>query len=150
MFARPTRNEYRYSGLLVEVEVSKESISVSYNVRVKPKDTIRLASPDEKKDILDAFEERGRELCDDEAFEQIYRARLEKRRGFYLDRLMGRYGRSLVYAGLNKLTGGRYGRYRRKRRFAQLDWLILDNWISCETHHEFITDLIKSEWGARR
>lgn len=148
-FARPTKNEYRYSGLLLEVDVSKESLSVSYNVRVKPEDTIRLASPAERDEILAAFEQRGEEIQDEKRFAEIYEAHLEKRGFFYLDRLMGKYGRSLVYSALNRLTGGWYRRHKLSSRFAQLDWLILDNWISCETHREFFNDLIVREWRSR-
>ena len=146
LFARPTRNEYRYSGLLVAVEASREGISVSYDVRVKPEDTIRLATAEERESVLRDFERRGEELCDEERLAQIYREQLEKKKEFYLERIFGKYGRSLVYAALNKLTHSKYGQNRLKRHFAQLDWLILDNWISCETHREFFIDLIQNEW----
>ena len=44
LFARPTKNEYRFSGLLIEVEAAKDHLDVTFNVRVKPEDTIRLAT----------------------------------------------------------------------------------------------------------
>lgn len=145
-FARPTRNEYRYSGLLIEVEASEEGLSVDYDVRVKPENTIRMATPQEKADILGAFEKRSAEIMDPDALVDIYKEHLAKKKYFYLDRLMGKYGRSLVYAGLNKLTGGHYRLWKLRRRFKKTDWLILDNWVSCETHHEIFQDLIEDEW----
>lgn len=149
-FARPTKNEYRFSGLLIEVEATKEKLSVSYNVRVKPEDTIRLATDEERMEILDAFEKRGQEIQDEDRFRQLYEARLEERRRFYLDRLFGRFGRSLPFAAIDKLSGRLYSRDLYRRRFTKLDWLILDNWISCETHREFFNDLIVREWQARK
>lgn len=149
LFARPTKNEYRFSGLLIEVEAAKDHLDITFNVRVKPEDTIRLATDQERTEILNAFEERSREIQDEERFRQIYDARLAERRRFYLDRLLGKYGRSLVYAGLNKVTGGWYSRHLYKKRYARLDWLNLDNWLSCETHHEILTDLVAREWKSR-
>ena len=149
-FARPTKNEYRFSGLLIEVEATKDGLSVSYNVRVKPEDTIRLATDEERKEILDAFEKRGQEIQDEARFQQLYAEHLEERRRFYLDRLFGRYSRSLPFAALDKLSGRLYSRLLYGRRFTKFDWLILDNWISCETHREFLNDLIIREWKGRR
>lgn len=149
-FARPTNNEYRFSGLLIEVEATKESLSVAFNVRVKPENTIRLATDEERAEILDAFEKRGREIQDEQRFRELYEARLTERRRFYLDRLFGKYGRSLVFQGLDKITGRWYSRHLYKKRYAKLDWLILDNWLSCETHREILTDLVVREWKAQK
>lgn len=149
-FARPTKNDHRYSGLLIEADVTKGGIDVSYNVRVKPEDTIRLAASDERERILQAFEERGIEIQDEQRFTEIYRQNLEEKRLFYLNPLLGRYGRSLICGALNVLTGRHYRPNLLNRRFDKLDWLILDNWLSCETHREFFNDLIVNEWRARR
>ena len=148
-FARPTNNEYRFSGLLLEVDVNKESLTVGYDVRVKPQDTIRMATPDEKEQILGSFEARGREILDEKRFAEIYEAQLEEKKPFYLERLLGKYGRSLVYAACNRLTGGRYRHSKLARSFGKQDWLTIDNWISCETHREFFTDLVVREWKKR-
>lgn len=148
-FARPTKNEHRFSGLLIEVEVDKEHLSVGYNVRIKPQDTIRLATDEERAEVLGAFEARGREIQDEKRFRELYEARLVERRRFYLDRLFGRYGRSLPFAGLDKLSGRVYSRLLYKLRFTKLDWLILDNWLSCETHREILSDLVVREWRER-
>ena len=148
-FARPTRNEHRLSGLLIEVEATKDGLSVSYNVRMKPQDTIRLATPEEKAQVLAAFEERGAEIQDKQRFADIYRKNLEEKRLLYLNPLLGRYGRSFVCGVLNRLTGRWYRPNLLRRRFGKIDWLALDNWLSCETHREFFGDLIVDEWKER-
>lgn len=144
-FARPTKNEFRFSGLLIEVDATKDELKVNYEVRIKPEDTIRLATDAEKAEVLGAFEKRGEEMQDEERFKQLWKNRMDERQFFYLDRLLGRYGRSLLFAGLSKITGGWYRRHLMRRRFAQLDWLILDNWLSCESHREIFYDLILRE-----
>lgn len=146
LFARPTLNEYRYSGLLLEITIDQEGLRIDYNLRIKPKNTIRLATDAEKEEILGAFLKRGQEIQDPQRYAEIYESHLEARKGFYLDRLLGKFGRSLLYAGLNKLTGGHYRTWKMHRRFSKTDWLILDNWVSCETHQELFRDMIQSEW----
>lgn len=149
-FARPTRNEHRFSGLLIEVEASKDALAVSYNVRVKPEDTIRLATPEEKERVLDAFETRSAEIQDEQRFAEIYRQNLKERRITYLNPLLGRSRRNPFWFALNMLTGQRFKSVMLRSHFAKLDWLILDNWLSCETHREFFSDLIVHEWQGRQ
>ncbi len=148
-FARPTKNEFRFSGLLIEADISKESLSVNFNVRIKPEDTIHLATDEERSAVLEAFEERGREIQDEEHFQDLYEKRLQERRRFYLDRLFGWYSRFPIFAGLDKLTGRLYSRYLYGKRFTKTDWLILDNWLSCETHYEIMSDLVIREWKSK-
>lgn len=148
-FARPTRNEHRLSGLLIEVEATESELTVSYNVRMKPQDTIRLATREEKEQVLAAFDERSAEIQDEQRFAEIYRKNLEEKRLVYLNPLLGRYGRSFICGALNVLSGRRYRPNLFRRRFAELDWLALDNWLSCETHREFFGDLIVDEWKGR-
>lgn len=149
LFARPTLNEYRYSGLLLDVTIDKSGLSVEYELRIKPEHTIRLATPEEKAEILGAFWQRGTNLQDPARFADAYEKQLEKSKDFYLDRLLGKFGRSLVYQGLNKLTKGAYRRWKMRRRFGATDWLILDNWLSCETHHELFRDMVARKWQGR-
>lgn len=149
LFARPTLNEYRFSGLLLEVSIDKDGLTVDYNLRIKPKNTIRLASAEEKREILGTFYERGQDIQDAQHYEEIYHAHLKARKDFYLDRLLGKFGRSYIYAAFNKLTGGRYRQWKMRRRFGKMDWLILDNWVSCETHQELFRDMIREEWRDR-
>ncbi len=144
LFARPTRNDLRYSGLLLEAEVSKEEIRVSCRVRVKPKDTIRLASPEEERQILQAFEDRSRELADEEAVRRHFREYVDFRRPQNMDTIAGR---SLLYKAYNKVT-----RHRRRddwffREYGTDQLLRLLNFIDCETHRETLLAFLKQSSG---
>ena len=144
LFARPTRNDLRFSGLLLEAELTKEEIRVSYRVRVKPKDTIRLADPEEEQQILQAFEERSRELGDEGALRKRFQEYVDFRRPQNMDTIAGR---SLLYKVYNKAT-----RHRRRedwffREYGKDQLLRLVNFIECETHRETLLAFLKQFAG---
>lgn len=147
LFARPTRNEYRASGLLMEVDITKESLIVNYKVRIKPQDTIRMANAAEKKEVLDAFYARSRNLLSDEKMNGIYHEFMESKKRKYFGELMGKKGRSYIFRGLGKLFGNKYVDWEVNRKFRQDNWLSLDNDLTCESHKEIFTDLVNDKWN---
>ena len=140
LFARPTRNELRYSGLLLEADVTERGVTVSYRVRVKPVDTIRLAAPEEEETILRAFEERSAELQEKGALEKRFREYVDSRRPQNMDTLSGR---NLLDRAYNKLT-----RHRAREKAFRADYgpgelLRLVNFLECETHRETLLAFLK-------
>lgn len=144
LFARPTRNALRYSGLLLEADVTEEGIRVSYRVRVKPQDTIRLAEPEEERQILEEFEERSRELASPGALRKRFQEYTAFRRPNNMDALSGR---SFLYRAYNKVTRRRHRDEWFFRNYGRNELLRLVNFIDCETHRETLLSFLKQSAG---
>lgn len=147
LFARPTRNEFRYSGLLIELNVSKDGVKVDYNVRIKPLDTIRMANTLEKEEILDEYFQRSSNLLDKEEMKKIYSELMNKCKRKYFGELLGRKGRTYSFRGLSRILGSKYVEWIMRCRFNETNWLSLDNDLTCEAHREILTDLVNSQWN---
>lgn len=145
LFARPTHNQRRYSGLLILVDLDENNFHVSYRVRIKPDNTIRLADEDEERVILDQFFERSKEILQkcfvQQKFEEYSILKSDK----YLTALLGRKKKNIVFRGINKLSGHRLGKELLRRVFSENDMLCLQDFLICESHQEIMFNLIK-EW----
>lgn len=144
LFARPTRNDLRYSGLLLEAEVTERGVEVSYRVRVKPRDTIRLADPAEEKVILREFASRSEELQEEGALAGRFREYVSRRATQNIDTLSGRnvlyraYNKATRHKAMEKWFLGNYGRGGLLR---------LINFLECETHRETLLEYLKQLAG---
>ncbi len=147
LFARPSQNEYRYSGLLVEVNVSDEGLSVNYNVRIKPNNTIRMADASEKEMVLSDFFHRSSDLLLDERMDMIYSKHFASLKKKYYGELIGKKGRSVIFRGLSLIFGFRYVDWIMKFYFNETNWLSLDNDLTCETHNEILRELVRQKWS---
>lgn len=145
-FARPTRNEYRESGLLLDLDISKDAIKVGYEVRILDGDTVRLATSEERDEVLKKYGERNEILKDENLFLGEYKKMLNERRNIYLSALIGRKRRGILYRGLNKITNRVFGSKYMELNYGTEDWLCLTNFTECETHYEILSDLFKEGW----
>ena len=145
-FARPTRNEYRESGLLIGLEISDAKIKLSYSVRILEGNTVRMATKEESERVLSDYKKRCDIFEDEDAFQAEYERLLVERKNVYLSSLLGKKQDSILYRGLNKITKKRFGEYYRKIIFSPEDWIRLTNFTECETHYEILSDLLKEGW----
>lgn len=145
LFARPTRNEYRYSGLLLDVNVTKDGISVQYKVRVKPKDTIRFADVNEEREIIDAFAQREQDLINGlivSKFEEFTQKNYKR----YMSCVIGKDQSGLIYRAINKLMRHQYVYKLFKKKYNKRAGLSLWNYIECESHNEVLRRMMKLEY----
>lgn len=140
LFARPTRNDLRYSGLLIEAEVTGSGVQVSFNVRVKPQDTIRLADPEEKEQILKDFRERSEQIQRERFLEANFERYVDKRAAGFNSALAGS---SMAGKVLNRLSGRRYKNQWIDGHMSEEDVLKLVNFLDCETHRETFLHYLK-------
>lgn len=145
LFARPTDNEYRKSGLLIELDIKKEKIEVTYEVRIKPQNVIRMATESEKKEIIEQFAARNEEinqskgvLCD-KIIEEVLRTRNK----VYMSALFGKRAYTVLFRGINKITKGKYVNWLYNQRFRRNDSLRLANFMECEAHNEVFSIMLK-------
>lgn len=147
LFARPSRNEYRYSGLLLELDVSKEKLSYEYRIRVKPKDTIRFANEDEQKDILGGFLERSSDCTNVEFVKKAYKEYVKKHTNEYLSVLIGRKRNGLLFRLMNKITNKKYASIVLSHMYRDKEALSLLNHLECESHYYILVDCVKEIGG---
>lgn len=140
LFARPTRNDLRYSGLLIETEVTQQGLKVGFNVRVKPQDTIRLADEAEKEQILNDFRERSARLLQERFLEANFERYVDKRAAGFNSALAGS---SLAGKVLNRLSRRRYKNQWIDGHMSDEDVLKLVNYLDCETHRETFLRYLK-------
>ena len=140
LFARPTRNDLRYSGLLIEADVTADGIRVDFNVRVKPQDTIRLADEEEKAQILADFRDRSRFLQEDKFLEANFERYVDKRENGFNSALAGS---NLAGKVLNRLTRRKYKNEWIDGHMSGQDVLKLVNYLDCETHRETFLRYLK-------
>lgn len=146
LFARPTHNQRRYSGLFIAINVDEKGFRLSYKVRVKPNNTIRLADEDEERLILDQFNERSKEILQKSFIQQKFQEYSGLKSDKYLTALLGRKKKSIIFRGMNKLSGHRLGNCLLRRVFSENDMLCLQDFLLCESHQEIMFNLIK-KWG---
>lgn len=145
LFARPTRNEYRESGLLLEINADESGLNITYNVRIKPDNTIRLATEKEKNKILSEYFERSHAILSEGVLEDEFLKIIRKKKSNYLGGFMGKFGNGIFYRGLNKLTNGNFGKMTSAVRYNEKSYLKLINFLECETHHEMLLEILKNQ-----
>jgi len=90
--------------------------------------------------LLDGFPARSREITAVGVVEAKY-AELAKNCDAYLARVSAtRF--TFCFRVLNKLTGGRWARRARKRRFTVKALLGMQNYVECEAHRELLLSVI--------
>lgn len=75
---------------MIDLDISKNKLRIRYEVRILDGDTIRLASDEEKDEILKKFEQRNEVLKDEELYFMEYGRLLDEKRNIYLSVLLGK------------------------------------------------------------
>lgn len=134
-------NEYRNTALLVQIG---DGFAVDYIPLCKDGAAVRLAQPAEAEEILKGFYSRSREITEPGAVQSRYGEFAERMRQHYLLTIQGVRQRSFGNRLLNRLTGGRWLRWR-LRRYEKECLLTLQNFMECEAHRELLLCGIKAE-----
>ena len=131
-------NEYRNTALLVRIG---DDFSVDYIPVCKDGASVRLAEPAETEEILKGFYDRSREITEPGAVKSRYEAFAKQNRQHYLLTIKGVRQRSFGNRVLNRLTGGRWLRWR-LRRYEKEGLLTLQNFVECEAHRELLIQML--------
>ena len=126
-------NDYRNSGILVQVE----DFSVSYVPLLKQGNGVRLAQGQAGQKILEDFHARSREILDGDFVKKTYQAYAKTSGTHYLLLLNKINTKNPINRVLNKLTGGKWYRWRLRKMPAERR-LALQNYLECEAHRELL------------
>jgi len=129
------------TSLLVQVN---DDFSISYIPLVKKNETVRLAEGAEGKAMLADFETRSLEIKKTGVVEEKYAEFAKSMLDGYLLRISGTR-KSLLFRGVNKFTGRRFGKWMLKRRYGKEVLLAVENYLNCEAHRELLLYGIRGE-----
>lgn len=134
LFAAKNMDECWNSGLLVELQIDKSGIKTYFHPIVREGLGVRIATDEERKQILTAFEERSKEITEKEKVLGKYNAYADKMFIGYESAMLGNIGKSFLFCALNKLSG-----YRLIRKiFSGMSMVALRNAMECEAHYELL------------
>ena len=128
-------NEFWKSSLLIQIG---DDFEITYIPLQKHGKGVELADDPE---ILQGFHGRGKQILQDGFVETQYRQYAESMLNGYLLSLSGR--RSLLFRGINKLSGYRFATWWVNRRYTKDSKLI----VECEAHRELLLEGLDSLTG---
>lgn len=118
-------DEYRHTGLLVSVEISSSKRKIEYVPVVRHDEKVRIATPEEKDEILKSFWKRSEKIKDATFVEENYRKFAKTLLQDYYSMQLGIFGSLLRRLHIG--TSAPHF-YRRRQHF----WLL--NAVRCEAH----------------
>ena len=128
------------------LEINGKDCKINYKVRLKPNNTIKFANKDEEKKILGDFYKRSEILHDKKKYQDIYEKYLDTQYSKYVLTLLGNKRHNIVLRGINKIFKHSFFNAIIRKNFHKQDLLELYNYLTCETHYEIFTDLLKREF----
>lgn len=123
-------DEFWDNGLLIGVEIEKGKRVVCHYPIVKEAGCVRLAGEQERKQLLEDFQNRSQEIESEENIERIYSAYAQKRQNTYLQAFLGKSAKRIGFRIWKRLWGVRV----LQKRFSYEDRLRLLNFVECEVH----------------
>jgi len=134
-----SNSEFFQTGMLVKLD---DEMRVSYIPLEKKANTVRLAQGEKAKEILDSLELRSRQMQDPAFLQAQYKAFAAEKLDSYLLAFSG-LQKGVVFRLLNKLTKGKYARWRMRRKYNRQDLLAIRNFVECECHCELMLEGLK-------
>lgn len=128
-------NEYWNSGLLIQID---DRFQVEYVPIVKKESMIRIASENEKIEIMDSFTDRSKQICAPEFIQKNYSEFAKKSIMNYLQ-ICYPVKKDLFFRIMNRLTKGQYYNNLINKRYDSTKAMKLLNCIDCEAHKELFT-----------
>lgn len=132
-------NEYWNSGLLLLLD---ESFAISYVPVVREGSGVRKAQGEQAEKILKDFCARSEQIKEPEFVEANYAA-FAKSALYRYELAFSSMGKSPVFKVLQKLTGGRYGRWLLTKRYNKQKSYELQNFLECQAHWELFLTGVK-------
>lgn len=126
-------NEFWQTSLLVNI---KDDFKIEYIPIVKDGFSVKLADEKSKKEILNNFYHRSKEIKEEEFIEREYEKITEIDYIRYLSMAQGKRYTSLLFRIINKITYYKLKEYILKYLYSEKEVAILYNLIECEVHRE--------------
>ena len=105
---------------------------------------MRLASPSEANQILEAFGNRSNEILDEAFVVSKYRNLADEKINHYILLMLGlKY--NFLFRAVNKLSGHRLEQYLIRRKYLPKKREVLINMLECEAHRELILQGLKND-----
>ncbi|MBR6040491.1 MAG: CapA family protein [Clostridia bacterium] len=139
-------DEYWNTGLLIKID---DQYKVTYIPVVKHGATIKKASEEETKQLIEAFRDRSREILTDGFITDSYSAFARDNLIHYL-RACYPEKKSLLNKAMRKLLGEKYYLNVMEKRFSTIRLLKLYNCIDCEAHKELFTKGLQEKLKDRK
>jgi poly-gamma-glutamate capsule biosynthesis protein CapA/YwtB (metallophosphatase superfamily) len=126
-----SESEFWQTSLLLNVILKAGSISIEYIPIVKQGNGVRLANKQQSEEILHGFNERSRQILDEEFVKQEYdRFAAEMLNGY----LTAFHGDNVFFRVLNKLSRHTLA----TKLYTNYSLTVIQNFIECEAHRELI------------
>lgn len=133
-----SESDYWKTSLLIEFDLQTKRIN--YIPLVKNKNTVREAMDECRKEILDGFLTRSKEITVEGFIQKKYAEFAQKMCTDYILRFSGSLKKNIIVRVLNKLTS-----YRFMNLFYPDDSkVVIENILDCEAHRELASEIIKS------
>ena len=133
-------SEFWQTGLLISVG---RDFAIEYLPIVKAGNGVRLAEQGAAQEIMDGFYARSNQIKAEGFLEKAYSEFAQGYLADYESAFRGR--RTIVERGLNKLSGGKYSRWKSGRRFDRLSLVRIVNYVNCEAHRELLLSALRNE-----
>ena len=128
-----SKSEFWQTGLLIGLD---ENFSLSYIPLRKAGNTVHLAEGAGGEKILSEFEDRSARITREGFLQKQYAKFASTYREQYLLTISSWNTRSIFFRGIQKLTGGRWGRWLIRQAYRKEKLLAVRNYIECEAHRE--------------
>lgn len=131
-------DEYWNTGMLLEVDLTKNNSEIAYIPTIVERNVIRKAKDEEAKEILKSFEERSSKIGDIEFLESEFSNFTKNIESIYVKTFKSETNFfKRLYNKITKVTFSKI--YKKAYRLAIL------NFIECEAHREVVLDILKRE-----
>lgn len=131
-------SEFWQTSLLINITFDSSDIIIDYIPLIKCANTVRVADEKQKSEILDAFNERSKQILQPAFIENEYNKFAQTMIDNYLNTFLGG---SLIFKVCNKLLKNKLWRLL----YSKKALLKIHNYVECEPHRELMLSALKIE-----
>lgn len=132
----PMSNPFTYSSFLIKVDVGSELVVTEIPI-IRYGSGIHIAEGSERENILHDYRMRSKAINDENFLQNEYKKFAVHKLNEYLSVFLGK---NLILRGGNKIMGHRLV----SNLLNQNSYLMIQNFLECEAHHEFFLNGIKN------
>ena len=137
-----SESEFWKTSILIEID---SSFNLSFIPIVKDKEKVRLADNECENEILQGFLKRSQEINEDGFIGKKYSLFSQELLDGYLIEIGAR--RNLIGRIINRLTHGKYYKFKVRLLYRNRDYLAGLNFLECEAHQEVIISGLRNRLG---
>ena len=135
-----SENESWQTSVLIEIT---DCLEINYIPIVKKGNSVRFALGNEADEIIRNIECRNREILREGFVKEQYSKFADDNLKKYLFALQGK--ESYVFKAINKLSGNKLRELKIRHIFGKKQYLIIRNYLECESHHELLLQGLKNK-----